>query len=263
MDCRPNKTYFDMLRIYKEHKRPDNCLHIFNEGSRSGKTFDTFDRSPIFAWYPAVRWDICISLVLDRLQDYTYNDFKNKMKLRGLYSPSNAFAENSRPDYRLNGSTIMFRGLDKLDENEGFTSDIVFINEMLSGVSELQFENVTMRCRMLVIGDWNPKYTAHWAFNREAWPTHFYTQHISGQPALPLPSGDKIMSYEPTTANIEAGTYDDYRWKVRPGHRAAQEGIIFPRINWIKEFPTDLDMSYSEWILGSPQTLRCLSVRCS
>lgn len=165
-----------------------------------------------------------------------------KLQLRGLYDPSSATGENIRPEYSLNGSRIMFRGLDKMDKHEGFPSDIIFINEVLSGVSELQFENVTMRCRMMVIADWNPKYTEHWIFRREGRPNTFFTHStFRDNPHCPSAVRDKILSYEPTPGNIEAGTADEYRWKVYGlGMRAAEEGLVYPNITWIDKFPQDI-----------------------
>lgn len=51
-----------------------------------------------------------------------------------------------------------------------------------------------------------------------------------------------IEGYEPTPENIAAGTADEWRWKVYGlGVRAAQEGLIFPDIDWIDEFPEDIE----------------------
>ncbi len=242
----PSKTYFEMLRLYKAHKTSNNCLHFFNEGgSRSGKTFDTFDLIADFCHISPRPLEIYVFRdTLTDCKDFTYTDFRKKMQLRGEYDPANAFAENSRPDYRIKDSKIMFRGLDKFQESEGFDCDIVFINEILSGgISKGQYENVTMRCKLMTIADWNPKFTRHWVFDLQGRPDTFFTHTtFRDNPHAPPSVVQKILSYEPTDANIAAGTADDYRWKVYGlGQRAAAEGLIFPRITWIDKFPDNLE----------------------
>lgn len=159
-----------------------------------------------------------------------------------MYNPDFAFAENSRPDYKVKDSLIMFRGLDKFEDSEGFSSDIIFINEALSGVSKEQYENVTMRCKLMVIMDWNPRYTKHWIFELEGRPNMFFNHStFKDNPHCPEPVKQKILSYEPTPENVAAGTADEYRWKVYgQGVRAAQDGLVFPKITWIDAFPDDL-----------------------
>lgn len=245
MKSKPGNVYRKMFKIFKEHHTPDNCLHIYNEGgSRSGKTFDTFDLIIDLCLISPRPLEIYVFRdTLAACKDYTYNDFRVKLRLRGLYDPGNATGENIRPEYNIRGSRIMFRGLDKMDKHEGFPSDIIFINEVLSGVSELQFENVTMRCKMLVIADWNPKYTEHWIFRREGRPNVFFTHStFRDNPHCPAAVAEKILSYEPTPENVAAGTADEYRWKVYGlGQRAAEEGLVYPNITWINTFPADIE----------------------
>ena len=151
--------------------------------------------------------------------------------------------ENILPEYRIKDSVIRFRGLDKMDVKEGHDCDIVYFNEMLDGVSRAQFDNITMRCTRMVIGDWNPKYTEHWAFHMEgAQDTIFTHTTYKDNPFCPAGVRRTIEGYEPTPENIAAGTADEWRWKVYGlGVRAAQEGLIFPDIDWIDEFPEDIE----------------------
>lgn len=242
----PNRCYFEMMRNYKEHHRPDVCLTFCNEGgSRSGKTFDTFDLIADFCLLS--RRPLMVYVLRDTLvncKDYTLQDFKEKMRLRGLYDDSSLTGEGQRPEYRLNGSIIRFRGLDKMGEKEGFSSDICFFNEVLSGITKEQFESVTMRCKLLAILDWNPRYTQHWAFDLEGQPDVYFT-HTTFRDNVHCPASvaRRILSYEPTPENIEAGTADKWRWLVYGlGVRAAMEGLVFPDIEWIEpeEWPDDL-----------------------
>ena len=48
----------------------------------------------------------------------------------------------------------------------------------------------------------------------------------------------KILSYEPTPENYEAGTVDVRKWKIYGlGERASLEGLIFEKVSLIKEIP--------------------------
>uniref|UniRef100_UPI0040566203 hypothetical protein n=1 Tax=Alistipes sp. TaxID=1872444 RepID=UPI0040566203 len=243
----PNRCYFEMMANYKAHHRAGVCLTFCNEGgSRSGKTFDTFDLIADFCLIsPRPLMVYVFRDTLANCKDFTLQDFKEKMRLRGLYDDANMRGEGQRPDYTLNGSTIRFRGLDKMGEKEGFPSDICFFNEVLSGVSREQYNSVTMRCKLLTIMDWNPRFTQHWAFELEGLPYTFFTRTtFRDNVHCPAAVARRIMSYEPTAENIEAGTADEWRWKVYGlGVRAAQEGLIFPNIDWIDHWPEDLEFT--------------------
>lgn len=239
------KVYKVLMYFFKLYTQRNVVLRIFNEGSsRSGKTFDTFD----------FLYDICaagdrpynIYVFRSTLQDckeYTLADFKKKLTLRGVYDPNSLTGERTRPDYQIGKSMIHFRGLDKMDSKEGYDCDIVYINEMLDDISRAQYENITMRCTMMVVGDWNPKYTEHWAFKMEGQPDTVFTHTTyKDNPFCPPAVCRRIEGYEPTPENIEAGTADQWRWKVYGlGVRAAQEGLVFPYIDWIDAFPLDIE----------------------
>lgn len=55
------------------------------------------------------------------------------------------------------------------------------------------------------------------------------------------------------------GTADDYRWKVYGmGERTAPEGLVFPNVTWLKEFPSNVEQIYYGSDLGytnSPSTI--------
>lgn len=236
-----------MMRNYKLHHQPDVCLTFCNEGgSRSGKTFDAFDL--IIDFCLISNRPLMIYVLRDTLvncKDYTLQDFKEKIRLRGLFEEDALTGEGQRPEYRIKDSVIRFRGLDKMGTKEGFPSDILFFNEVLSGISKEQFDSVTMRCKLLAILDWNPRYTKHWAFELEGRPNVFFTHTtFKDNPHCPKAVAKRILSYEPTPENIAAGTADEWRWKVYGlGIRAAQEGLIFPDVDWIDTFPTDLEFT--------------------
>lgn len=239
------KVYKVMMYLFSRYRNSGVVLRVFNEGSsRSGKTYDTFD----FLYDICAVGDRDYSIYVYRAtladcKEKALGDFKKKLQLRGVYDPNSMTGEKILPEYKIGGSTIRFRGLDKMDVKEGHDCDIIYFNEMLDGVSKAQYENITMRCTTMVIGDWNPKYTEHWVFDMEGRPDTVFTKTTyKDNPFCPPGVRATIESYEPTPENIAAGTADEYRWKVYGlGQRAAQEGLVFPNIDWIDEFPDDLD----------------------
>lgn len=235
----------ELAKRWKE--RGNSCVTVFNEGgSRSGKTIDTFQFLILLCQNSKVERTIYVfrSTLID-CKDIAFEDFKLACRLiygDGWRNWVNVFGENQRPDVTIGKSQILFRGLDKMESKEGFPSDIIFVNELLSGVSKQQFEAVTMRCTGMIIGDWNPRFTQHWAFNYEGKPNTYFTRTTyKDNKHCPLQLVERYESYEPTPENIKAGTADEYRWKVYGlGERCAQEGVIFERVTWIDEFPNDI-----------------------
>lgn len=239
------KVYKVLMYLATLYKASNVVVRVMNEGSsRSGKTFDAANFLYDLAATSSRAWNIYVfRSTLQDCKDYTLADFKKALILRGVYDPDSLTGENVRPDYRVGKSVIHFRGLDKMDQKEGYDCDIIYFNELLDGVSEAHFKNITMRCTTMIIGDWNPKVTQHWVFDLEGQPDTFFTHTTYiDNPFCPLSVRRQIESYEPTPENIAAGTADEYRWKVYGlGIRAAQEGLIFPNINWIDKFPDDLE----------------------
>lgn len=239
------KTYKVKMYLYQLYDGSGAVVRIFDEGSsRSGKTFDTADFLYDICASSSVPLKIyCYRATLQDCKEKTLDDFRKKLQLRGVYDSDCMRGENILPEYRIKDSVIRFRGLDKMDVKEGHDCDIVYFNEMLDGVSRAQFDNITMRCTRMVIGDWNPKYTEHWAFHMEGAPDTIFTHTTyKDNPFCPAGVRRTIEGYEPTPENIAAGTADEWRWKVYGlGVRAAQEGLIFPDIDWIDEFPEDIE----------------------
>ena len=188
-------------------------------------------------------------------RDFTLKEFKNCLTVMNIWNESN-YVGSPKPYYNLFGNDVYFRGLD--DSSEGYPSDILFINEALENQNKEKIDGLRMRCRKLIVMDWNPKYTQHWCFQLEGQPNTFFT-HSTYQNNKHLRKSviKEIESYEPThpedrhlpekkrrphPTNIKFGTADDYRWRVYGlGLRTAPEGIIFKYVNYISEWPDDLD----------------------
>ena len=256
MSFDPGRIFYEMCAIFDEHYNPASKVVICNEGSsRSSKTFDTFHFLYTFCDHNRNEGhDIYILRdTLKHCREHTFRDFKKFMKIIEVYP--NYLSENQSPELTLFGNKIYFRGLDDSDK-EGYPSSIVFFNESLEMDKE-DIEGISMRCEMMEIYDWNPKYTQHWCFDMEGDPNTFFTHSIyTDNLHLKKSVRKKIESYcpwhfedfhlpeekrRPHPENIKRGIADKYRWKVYgEGIRAAPEGLIFQHVNYIDKWPEDV-----------------------
>lgn len=258
----PNPLYYKMLKIFSDNYTGKEKVEIYNEGSsRSSKTFDTFHFIYTFCDHNRKKnKDIYILRdVLKDCREYTYKDFKICMNsIIGVKPPDITYMkENQEPTVTLFGNNIYFRGLTDEDNQEGYPSDIVFFNEMLDIPSKSKIAGILMRCRVMVIGDWNPKFTTHWVFKLEGRPNSFFT-HTNYRQNKHLQESVKneIESYypwliedmhleedkrRPNLINIKNGTADKFRALVYgEGIRAAREGLIFSNVKYIDAWPSNI-----------------------
>ena len=243
MNFQPNGLFFIIAELFSKRVNSESKLIIGNEGgSRSSKTWDTFHF--IVALCEKNR-DISLDIYILRdtlvnCRDFTLKDFQDCLKVIGIYDPK-CMVGSPKPVYKLFGHNIKFRGM---DEGEGYPSDVIFFNEILDGMKEDSVKSLVMRCRKLVIADWNPKYTTHWFFEWEKREdTVFLKSTYKNNRHLQLAIIKEIESYNPSIEeNIINGTADKYRWKVYgEGERANREGLVFPDVNWIDDFPIDIE----------------------
>lgn len=243
----PNGLYYKMAIAYSKYKKIKKRLTICNEGgSRGGKTFDTFDLlDSICASNVNAGLDIYILRdTLKNCREKTYKDFKKLLKLNDLLGVAKITAENQSPTVELYGNNIYFRGLDDEKNTEGYPSDILFINEVLE-TKKAKVEGLLMRCRKLVIFDWNPKLTKHWIFEYEGRPDVLFTRTTyKNNKHLEQTIIDEIESYDPSIeANVINKTANLFRWKVYGlGERADQEGNVFLDSKLNKYNPSEIDL---------------------
>lgn len=271
MNFEPNPLYYEMARLYSENKTEDDKVIIGNEGgTRSSKTWDTFHLIYTFCDHnPNKGLDIYILRdTLTHCRDFTFKDFQKCMKIIGV--DVTYASAGQKPNATINGNNIYFRGLDDEKNSEGYPSDILFINEALE-THKTKVDGLIMRCRMLVIMDWNPKFTDHWVFEMEnRKDTYFTHTTYKNNKHLEQAVVNEILGYEPWLPNsYEVVNYelvyngeliteknqppphptnqipDEFRWKVYGlGLRGSMKGVIYPQLEWIEEFP-DLDYIYA------------------
>jgi PBSX family phage terminase large subunit len=250
-----------MLKIFSENYSEDNKVEIYNEGSsRSSKTWDTFHFIYMFCDHNRNKGNDIYILrnILKDCREYTYKDFKKCMQIIGVKALDITYMkENQEPNVTLFGNNIYFRGLTDESSQEGYPSDIVFFNEMLEIPVRSKIAGILMRCRKMIIGDWNPKFTKHWVFDLEKRPNAYFTKTNYRQNKHLQPSVKaEIESYypwllkdmhleeklrRPNLVNIKNGTADRFRCLVYgEGIRSAQEGLIFKNVRYIDEWPIDV-----------------------
>lgn len=258
MNFQPNDLFFTMATLFKARYSPDSKLIIGNEGSsRSSKTWDTFHF--IVAFCDNNRNNPQeIFVIRDTLvdcKDFTLEEWKKCLKVIGIYQDNNLSGQ--KPVYNLWGHKIKFRGLDEDDSTEGYPSDLIFFNEILS-CNKSSVMGLIMRCRKLVVMDWNPKYTDHWVFDMEKRADTAFTRttyknnrHLQKSVIAEIESFCPYMLEDehlpekdrrPNEENAAAGTADPFKWKVYgKGERANKEGLVFGVVKYVDAFPKDIE----------------------
>ena len=266
MNFDPNPLFFEMAQLYQDNKGEERVT-ICNEGSsRSSKTWDTFHFIIAFCDHNRDQGNDIYILrdTLTNCRDYTFKEFKSCAEMIGI--KLNTLSEHQKPKVNLWGNNIYFRGLEDEGNAEGYPSDVLFINEALETL-KTKVDGLKMRCRKLMIMDWNPKYTTHWCFNLEGQSNVFFThttyknnKHLQQSIIREIESYDpwEKGSYAvengnvmykgsevtdknqppPHKINVAAGSADEFRHKVYAlGLRGAMKGLVFPVVYYIDEFP--------------------------
>ncbi len=250
-----------MIRLFAKNYTPNGSkLVVCNEGSsRSSKTFDTFHFLYTICDHNRNRKQpLDIYILRDTLtncRDYTFKDFKTCMGIIGVNDEIEYRSEGQKPYANVYGNNVYFRGLDDEKNQEGYPSDILFFNESLEISTQSKIKGLRMRCRMMMIFDWNPKFTQHWCYKMEGQRNTFFTRStFRDNKHLQRSVVEEIESYcpwhfddmhiedetkrRPHIYNNQCGTADKVRWKVYgEGIRCAPEGAIFRNIRTIEEFP--------------------------
>lgn len=240
--------------LIQAEKAPDIRGALLEGSSRSGKTIAGVD----FCVYIGARigTGFTINILKETYNSFKttlYDDFNKRLIAFGVPSPFERSKEVIT--FNLLGNKINFIGADKESKFLGASCDFLWMNEMLD-IDNSIFDQSEMRCRRFFWGDYNPKVTEHWVYNKVMKRDDVRWLHstFKDNPFISDVERNKILSYEPTEYNRKQGTVDEYKWKVYgEGIRAAMEGLIFKKVTWIDEFPEDceyetygLDFGYTQ-----------------
>jgi len=216
---------------------------LLEGSSRSGKTISSVDFCINIGSRLGSGYTInIIKETYNSFKTTLYDDFNKRLIAFNLPSP---FAKSKEVvTFNLLGNKVNFIGADKESKFLGASCDFMWLNEMLD-IENSIFDQSEMRCRRFWWGDYNPKVTDHWVYNKVIPRDDVKWLHstFKDNPFVSDMERKKILSYEPTPENYRQGTVDEYKWKVYGlGIRAAMEGLVFKNVIWINEFPDDCEI---------------------
>lgn len=239
VDRKINKNFAFLVQ---QEKNESTSGALLEGSSRSGKTISGVD----FCVYIGTRLGTgyTINILKETYNSFKttlYDDFNKRLIAFGIPSPFEKSKEVST--FNLLGNKVNLIGADKESKFLGASCDYLWMNEMLD-IDNSIFDQSEMRCRKFWWGDYNPKMTEHWVFNKVMKRDDVRWLHstFNDNPFISDMERKKILSYEPTEYNRTQGTVDEYKWKVYGlGIRAAMEGLVFKKVTWINEFPEDCE----------------------
>lgn len=164
-------------------------------------------------------------------------DFKDILVRLGIWADAN-FNKSEMIYTFPNGSFVEFFSTDQEQKLRGRKRDILFVNEA-NELSFVEWQQLAMRTAQFKILDYNPSFSEdHWIMklNEESGVYHFITTYRDN-PFLEQTIVDEIESLQTKSPTL---------WQIYGlGKRAIVEGIVFPRIEQVAEFP---DWCKSEFI---------------
>ena len=204
-------------------------IKILEGGSRSSKTWSIFQNIILLCQEQKGLFFTISRLTLTWIKATILKDFEELSKLYQL--PVTPAINHNRPDqtYYLYGNEIAFIGIDEEQKLFGRKQDYFWLNEIIETKKE-HFDQIEMRTTIGGWMDYNPRSKNHWVYGMESRDdVEFIHSTMLDNPFLPLTIVKKILSYEPTEANLRAGTASEYMWDVYGrGKRRAFEGLVFP-----------------------------------
>ena len=202
--------------LYECYNDSDKSGCILEGGSRSGKTWSSIDFIIWLCCY--VETNCTIIIVKETYNSFKttlYDDFNRRLPMYGITSP---FAEKKEVGtFFLFGNKITLLGADSESVLHGVGSDYLYFNELLD-VSKAAFDQMEQRCRKFWWGDYNPKATDHWVFDRitSRSDVGFLKTTLFDNPFISRLEKNKIMSYLPTVHTWLCRKYMEEGMKETP-----------------------------------------------
>lgn len=252
---------------------------IMEGGARSRKTYSFIDLLVYVCLYCVDNKTIII--IRDTYNSFhttLFTDLEQSLDEFGLHNPFKSSSQVTQMKIRNN--RIHFKGADNPNNAHGAPSYMLYFNEMLT-IPKVIFDNYTMRCSHMWVGDFNPSVTEHYVFDSiipRSDVLHIRTTYKDNPQCPPgmvveikgyepfLPGSYKIINdqicynntpsgnWEPISetnmppdhpTNVINKTADLYLWKVYGlGLRGAMKGVIFENVVWIDKFPEDIGYIY-------------------
>lgn len=214
------------------------CRTISAQGSsRSSKTYNIVLFLCLYLLEHANTRLSVVRKTLPAIRGSVLYDFKDILVRLGIWADAN-FNKSEMIYTFPNGSFVEFFSTDQEQKLRGRKRDILFVNEA-NELSFVEWQQLAMRTAQFKILDYNPSFSEdHWIMklNEESGVYHFITTYRDN-PFLEQTIIDEIESLQTKSPTL---------WQIYGlGKRAIVEGIVFPRIEQVAEFP---DWCKSEFI---------------
>ena len=214
------------------------CRTISAQGSsRSSKTYNIVLFLCLYLLEHANTRLSVVRKTLPAIRGSVLYDFKDILVRLGIWADAN-FNKSEMIYTFPNSSFVEFFSTDQEQKLRGRKRDILFVNEA-NELSFVEWQQLAMRTAQFKILDYNPSFSEdHWInkLNEESGVYHFITTYRDN-PFLEQTIIDEIESLQTKSPTL---------WQIYGlGKRAIVEGIVFPRIEQVAEFP---DWCKSEYI---------------
>lgn len=186
----PNLTH--LHRSFVE----DKTGALLEGSSRSRKTWSSIDFIIYLTSQVSSDWTInIIKETYNSFKTTLYDDFNRRLPMAGIQSP---FADKQEvKTFRLYGNKINLLGAENESVFSGNSCDIAYFNEMLD-ISQNVFDDTEQRCRRFWWGDYNPKFTEHWVYDKvgNRKDVAFLKTTFKDNPYITKNERRKILSYQ-------------------------------------------------------------------
>lgn len=215
----------------------DNRVLLLQGGTRSGKTYAVIQ---YIIWLCNIQYKNPLKVIMVRSTLVSAKltireDLVKLLKSAYLYNEKNH--NKTENYYNLKGNKIYYAGADDSEKIKGIDSDILYINEMPQ-ISLSVYNQLAMRCRGRIIGDYNPSYNNSWVYDlsNENNVVMLKTTYLDNPHLSPY----QIAEIEKHRENNP-----EYFKIYGLGERGQISGTIFSGWTKINEMPNEYPYAYS------------------
>lgn len=231
---------FKTTKIFREitNAKDKGYMTLSEQGSaRSGKTYNTTFWLIIYCLQHPNTAASIVRATMPSLKGSVFRDFEDILRKLELYDRKSL--NKSEMVYTFfNGSFVEFFSVDNEQKLRGRKRNILYVNEA-NEISLLEFQQLQLRTTEFSIIDYNPSFSDdHWIcdLNKEQTTYHFITTY-KDNPFLEQRVRDEIESLKEKNPSL---------WRVYgQGLQAVIEGLVYPEVELIDEFPRGL---HKQWL---------------
>lgn len=219
---------------------------VHSGGSSSSKTYSTVQALFTIASTQPNKVITIVGSDLPNLKKGAIRDAKTVVDAEPFFQQQiEKFNKSDHVYFFKTGSVIEFTSYADSQDAKAGKRTHCFLNEA-NGIPYPIFEQLRIRTTELTVLDFNPsaEFWAHTVLKGRkdvTWIDSTFRDNAFVHPTVKK----AIMGYEPTPENIQAGTANEYRWKVYGlGQLSRLEGLIFPQFNVTASWPMDYNIKW-------------------